>query len=333
MCTAVSFKTRDHYFGRNLDLEFSYHESVTVTPRRFPLRFHRLPALENHFALIGVAYVAKGYPLYYDATNEKGLSMAGLNFPENAVWRPYVAGKENVTPFELIPWVLGQCATTAEAVGRLSRVNALDEAFSENLPLSPLHWLLADAEKSVVVEITENGLMLYDNPVGVLTNNPPFRFQMQRLADFMNLSCHPAKNTFSETLPLPAYSRGMGAIGLPGDWSSASRFVRAAFTKLNSVCGSGEAESVSQFFHILNSVEQPCGSIRLENGKCEITIYSSCCNTRTGVFYYKTYGNSRICAVDMHREDLDGDALVSYPLLREADILLQNGKPEARRTQ
>lgn len=330
MCTAISFKTKDHYFGRNLDLEYSYRETVTVTPRRFPLRFHRLPALEEHFALIGIAYVANDYPLYYDATNEKGLSMAGLNFPENAVWRSYVAGKENVTPYELIPWILGQCATLDEAAEKLANVNALDEAFSENLPLSPLHWLIADAEKSAVIEITEGGLTLCDNPVGVLTNNPPFRFQLQRLCDFMQVSALPAQNLFSEKLTLRAYSRGMGGIGLPGDWSSTSRFVRAAFTKLNSVCGSGEAESVAQFFHVLASVEQVRGSVRLENGKYEITIYSSCCNTRTGVFYYKTYGNSRICAVDMHRENLDGDTLASYPLRREPDIFTENAKSSVK---
>ncbi len=324
MCTAVSFKTKDHYFGRNLDLEYSYRESVTVTPRRFPLHFHRLPAMTKHFAMIGVAYVADDYPLYYDATNEAGLSMAGLNFPENAEWRPYVAGKDNVTPFELIPWILGQCSTLEEAREKLERINPLDEAFSENLPLSPLHWLIADAKKSAVIEITRGGLTLIDNPVGVLTNNPPFRFQMLRLADFMQLSCHPAKNTFAENLPLSAYSRGMGAIGLPGDCSSASRFVRATFTKFNSVCGSSETDSVAQFFHILASVEQVRGCVRLENGKCEMTLYSSCCNTRTGVFYYKTYGNSRISAVDMHREELEGDMLVSYPLRREGDIFTVN---------
>lgn len=324
MCTAISFKTKDHYFGRNLDLEFSYHEAVTVTPRRFPFRFHRLPTLEEHFALIGIAYVANGYPLYYEATNEKGLSMAGLNFPENAVWRSYVAGKDNVTPYELIPWILGQCASVDEASEKLSRVNALDEAFSENLLLSPLHWLIADSQKSAVIEITEDGLKLSENPVGVLTNNPPFDFQMQRLVDFMQVSPQPAQNMFSEKLTLRAYSRGMGAIGLPGDWSSTSRFVRAVFTKLNSVCGNGEKESVAQFFHILSSVEQPRGSVRLENGKCEITIYSSCCNTRSGVFYYRTYGNSRICAVDMRRENLDGDALASYPLRRENDVFEVN---------
>ena len=324
MCTAVSFKTKDHYFGRNLDLEYSYRESVTITPRHFPLHFHRLPAMTKHFAMIGVAYVADDYPLYYDATNEVGLSMAGLNFPENAEWRPYVAGKDNVTPFELIPWILGQCSTLEEAREKLERINPLDEAFSENLPLSPLHWLIADSKKSAVIEITRGGLNLIDNPVGVLTNNPPFRFQMLRLADFMQLSCHPAKNTFAEDFPLSAYSRGMGAIGLPGDCSSASRFVRAAFTKLNSVCGSSEADSVAQFFHILASVEQVRGCVRLENGKCEMTLYSSCCNTRTGVFYYRTYGNSRINAVDMHREELEGDILVSYPLRREDDIFAVN---------
>lgn len=88
MCTAVTYKTKDHYFGRNLDLDFSYNESVTVTPRNYPFKFREEGARETHFAMIGMAFVLEGYPLYYEATNEKGLSMAWLNFPENAVAMP-----------------------------------------------------------------------------------------------------------------------------------------------------------------------------------------------------------------------------------------------------
>lgn len=106
----------------------------------------------------------------------------------------------------------------------------------------------------------------------------------------------------------------MGALGLPGDLSSASRFARVAYTKLNSVSGDGEEESVSQFFHILGSVDQQRGCCKVAEGKYEITIYTSCCNATKGIYYYTTYDNHGINAVDMKREKLDGRELVRYPL-------------------
>jgi len=325
MCTAVTYKTKEHYFGRNLDLEYSYNETVVVTPRNFAFHFRKTGELKSHFAMIGMAYVADGYPLYYDATNEKGLSMAGLNFPENARYRPCCEGKDNVTPFELISWILGQCATVTEAEKLLSRINLLEEKFSPELPLTPLHWIISDRERSITLESVEAGLKIYDNPVGVLTNNPTFDYHMFNLNNHMRLTKGEPKNTFSATLPLKTYSRGMGAMGLPGDASSMSRFVRAAFVKLNSQSGDSEQESVSQFFHILKSVEMQRGCVQLAGGEYEITVYSSCCNTDRGIYYYTTYDNSRINAVDMGREDLDGSRLAVYPLKKDQPIECQNG--------
>ena len=324
MCTAVTYRTRDHYFGRNLDLEYSYMETVTVTPRNFGFDFRKMGKLQRHYAMIGMAYVAEGYPLYYDATNEKGLSMAGLNFPGNADYKPFCEGKDNVSPFELIPWILGQCATVAEAEKLLERINLPNENFSPELPLSPLHWIISDRERSITLESVAAGLRVYDNPVGVLTNNPTFDYHMYHLSSYMGLTRSDPSNTFAPGLELKPFSRGMGAIGLPGDASSASRFVRAAFVKLNAVSGESEAESVSQFFHILRSVEMQRGCVELDSGKLELTIYSSCCNTDRGIYYYTTYDSSRICAVDMHREELEGSALRSYPLLRDMEFTFQN---------
>ena len=116
----------------------------------------------------------------------------------------------------------------------------------------------------------------------------------------------------------------MGALGLPGDLSSASRFARAAFTRLHSVSGDSEEESVGQFFHILGSVEQPRGCREVADGKYEITIYTSCCNATRGIYYYTTYTNHQITAVDMHRENLDGNELIHYPMLQQERIFHQN---------
>ena len=226
MCTAATYRTRDHYFGRTLDYEFSYAEEVTITPRNFPFRFRHVRPLDHHYALIGMATVAEDYPLYYEATNEKGLSMAGLNFPGNAVYHPPKDGVDNVCAFELIPWLLGQCASVAEVKEKLAQLNVADTPFSPQFPPSPLHWMISDREESLVMESMSDGLHIYDDPVGVMTNNPPFDFQLFTLNNYLHLSTEPAENRFAPDLALNAYSRGMGMMGMPGDLSSASRFVR-----------------------------------------------------------------------------------------------------------
>ena len=196
MCTAISYKTKDHYFGRNLDLEYSYAETVTVTPRNYPFRFRKERDFGKHYALIGMAYVQDDYPLYYDATNEKGLSMAGLSFPGNAVYLGEKSDKHNVTPFELIPWVLGQCKDVAEARKLLMSTNLVKIPYSKELPLSPLHFMISDKKRSIVLEPMTMGLMVYDNPVNVLTNNPPFLYHITNLNNYMSLSNETPKNNF-----------------------------------------------------------------------------------------------------------------------------------------
>lgn len=323
MCTAISFNSKAHYFGRNLDLEFNYPTTITIAPRNFPLSFRMQKPLEYHFAMIGVAYVKNNYPLYYDATNEHGLSMAALNFPGNAVYFPPNKNQNNIAPFELIPWVLGQCQSVVQARPLLDKLNLISENFSPELPLSPLHWMLSDSTQSIVLESTSKGLKIYNNTVRVLTNNPPFPYHLYNLQNYINLTSDEPTNRFAKDLDLAPYSRGMGAMGLPGDLSSASRFVRAAFTLHNSKCNEDEASSISQFFNILGSVVQQEGCAQVGEAY-EKTIYTSCCNTDLGIYYYKTYTNSRITAVKLHAVDLDSRNLANYAMRYSQDICIEN---------
>lgn len=324
MCTAVSFRTKDHYFGRNLDLEYSYCEMVTITPRNYPFVFRNTDALQEHQAIIGMAYAVDGYPLYYDAVNESGLCMAGLNFPENAVYQKPDPDKINIGSFELIPWILSQYSSVKEVIEHLKCLQICDFSFSDQLPPSPLHWLIADGNEIITVECMLEGLKIYENPIGILTNNPPFPYHMTRLTDFMGLSNAAPVNRLAPQLEWKPYSLGMGSMGLPGDASSSSRFVRAAFTKLNAVCSMDESSSVNQFFHILSSVAQYRGCNLVDSDKYEITLYSCCCNASKGIYYYKTYDNSQISAVHLHRENLDGSQIIQYPLIKEVQICHQN---------
>ncbi len=324
MCTAITVKETDFYFGRTLDYDTSFGEEVVLTPRRFLLPFRHMKAMPSHYAMLGMARVQDGYPLYFDGINEKGLAMAGLNFVGYARYEEPSPDRDNVAQFEFLPWILGQCASVAEARGLLDRICLTGTPFREDLPAAQLHWMLADRKEAVTIEAGKDGLRIWDNPVGVLTNNPAFDDQLLRLNDYMQLSPGEPENRFSGKLDLRPYSRGMGAMGLPGDFSSQSRFVRAAFVKLNSVSKSSEPERVGQFFHILETVSQPRGCCRLGEGAYEITRYTSCCNADKGIYYYTTYENRRITAVDMHRGALDGQQLVRYPLAQEEQILWQN---------
>lgn len=324
MCTAISFKTKDHYFGRTLDLEYHYNESVVITPRNFPFIFTNKSESKHHFALIGIATVMDSYPLYYEATNEAGLSMAGLNFPGNAVFHPIDKDKENVAPFEFIPYVLTQFKNVDEAKKLLTNINLADIDFRPDLKAAPLHWIISDKNESITVESVKEGFKIYDNPIGVLTNNPPFDWHMANLANYINLTPEEPVNTFAPSEEILTFSKGMGAVGLPGDFSSASRFVRVAFAKLNSVCGDSEEESVSQFFRILGTVFNVRGSVRLADNKYQTTIYTSCCNTDKGIFYYTTYENPKICVIAMHKENLDGNRIYEYPLDHTLKISMIN---------
>ena len=323
MCTSISFLSKDHYFGRTLDLEYSYDEKVVITPRKYQFEFRYQKPVINHFAMIGMATVVNDFPLYYEATNEKGLSMAGLNFPEKTVYKDFDHQKNNICPFELIPWILSECESVEEAKELLYSTNVISTDFNDDFKSTPLHWMISDRDSSITVECVDDGLKIYYNPVHTLTNSPEFPIQVFNLNNYMSLTCEEPESRFAKGFDFSKYSKGMGAIGLPGDNSSMSRFVRAVFTRLNSVCGESENESVSQFFHILGTVSQTRGTVKTGDSFVT-TVYTSCCNTDKGIYYYTTYENNQITAVNMYKENLDTSELVIYDLIDKQQIKYQN---------
>ncbi len=328
MCTAIIYKTRDTYFGRNLDLEYSYNETITITPRKFPFHFREAATIDTHYAMIGVAYVVPDqngddYPLYYDAINEKGLGIAGLNFVGNAKFFPIDQAKDNITPWEFIPWVLSQCASVDEAKRLIQKMNFYDNKFSDELPVAELHWIISDPNHSITIESTSAGLTIYDNPIGVLTNNPPFPAQLFQLNNYISISAKDPKNTFAPELKLSRYGSGIGTRNLPGGLDSQSRFVRACFHKSHAISNSDEDNSISQYFHILHSCDQSRGSNEIKPDNYEITVYSSGYNLEKGICYYTTYDNHQISAVEMHKTKLDSKKIINYPMIKTEQINYQ----------
>ncbi len=320
MCTAISWKGGSHLFGRTLDLEESYGEETVVVPRQFPIPFRFAGTMASHYAMIGVSLTVQGFPLFFDAANERGLCMAALNFPGNACYRApgTTARVQDIAPFEMIPWVLGRCASVREARELLSRTAAAEIPFSDAYPLTPLHWILADAAETAVAEPSADGLLLYDNPTDVLTNNPPFPMQMFHLQTYRHLSSEESPVRFGGDFPFEPYSRGLGTIGLPGDYTSPSRFVRAAFVRANiSVRDEGR---ISAFFHMTDAVSVPRGCVRLSDGREVITRYTSLWDSETETYYTTVYENRQIRALRLRVHDLDADRLFRYTLYAQQDI-------------
>lgn len=323
MCTAVTYKTKGFYFGRTLDFEFLYPCEIVLAPRNFPFDFRFLGKDTSHYGILGMAYVKNGYPLYFDAFNEEGLCMAGLNFVGNAVYSKPEEDRNNIASFEFIPYILGRCKSVEEAKALLREINITDTAFKEGLPPSQLHWMIADKDSAITVEAVKDGLRVYDNPVGVLTNNPAFEWHLKNLEKYKSLSPLQA-DLLQEDSTESHYTRGTGAKGLPGDYTSQSRFIRAAFVRKYSHSAQSEEASVNQFFHILASVSVPEGCCAVENGEFDKTLYSSCMSTEEKAYYYRPYESFCIRKICMNKENINADKLFKFPFDTREHIIKEN---------
>ncbi|MBR3894119.1 MAG: choloylglycine hydrolase [Clostridia bacterium] len=321
MCTAMTVRNKDFYFGRTLDWDTSFGERAVITPRGFGVRFRMEPPQRMHYAMIGMATVVDGYPLYAEAVNSCGLCAAGLNFPGNAYYSETAEeGNLNLAPYELIPYLLGACADLTQAKAMLQDLNLLAIPFREDIPLTPLHWMIADRSGAVVVESTACGVRIYDDPAGVLTNNPPFGFHLQNLSHYGNLTAAPVKGDFLDESGARSFGLGLGCHGLPGDYSSTSRFVRAAWLLSHRSEMKGESACVAQFFHLLDAVAPVKGSVLTENGKEHYTLYASCFNATRGVLYVRSCNSPTVWAIDLHQREHESEKLIEIEIPQKTEF-------------
>ncbi len=320
MCTAISYRGKDTFFGRNLDYIKSFGEKIIITPRYFTLPFRYQNEIKKHYAIIGVGIIEDNYPLYYDAMNEHGLAVAGLQFVNNAFYRKIDNSKDNIASFELILWVLSQCRNIKETKELLKRINICYDNFKDNMPSSELHWMFTDSKESIVLETTKEGIFIYQNKIDVLTNNPPFKMQVTIANKYCFLSSYNKK-----AFPKEKKTNGTGAIGLPGDYTSTSRFIRARFVK-EQLQRRNEltVDEILSFFDILHAVKQPYGCSHDDEGNIMATIYTICYNLSKGVVYYMVHNNYQIMAVNFYQEKLDGDHLVAFEMEQKQIIMYHN---------
>ncbi len=319
MCTAIKISGKKQLFGRTLDVESSYGEKIIISKRKFDFKFSAPAYSPYQYAMLGVGCVRENYPLYFDAINEKGLAIAALSFRGNAVYHRKDSSKYNVASFEFIPWVLSGCASVAEAKELISKANITDDSFRADMPPSPLHFIISDKESSITVESLKEGIRIYENHLGVLTNNPAFDSQISNASAYMYLDSRQPKNKIAPDANLEHISRGMGAFGMPGDFSSQSRFVRALFVK-NHTESNIEGGEISGFFHATDSVTVPYGCVLNEGGEKTYTVYTACMDMESITYYFTTYECRLIRAVNLFEKDINGEGLLSFDIKSKESI-------------
>lgn len=290
MCTAI---VEGNIFGRTLDLEASLGERVVQLERGYTFNYKYLGKIASDYSIIGMACIKDEVPLFFDGMNEQGVAIAALNFKGFAKYKSKTAGKVNLASFEIIPYVLSRCKSAKESRELLEALNVTADAFDASTPPTPLHWMIADSECAFVLESTDKGVSVYENYVGVLTNSPDFSYHLYNTSNYMALSAVPPINNIAKGIELMQYSRGMGAFGLPGDFSSASRFVRAVYVKNHTRLATDESK-ISRFFHIMDAVSQPNGCVLTDTGEPVRTVYTACMDLKGGEYHYTTYLDRRI---------------------------------------
>ena len=328
MCTALTLKTKDGYnlFGRTMDLSYSFNQAVTLVPRKYEYRDRVTGNMKRtKYAIIGMGTVIEDYPAFADAMNEKGLACAGLNFPRYSYveYLPVLC-KRNIAPYDLIFWILSNFETVDDVKEAIRNIELVSVQINSQTPLPTLHWMVADANgKSIVIEKTKEGLKVYENPIGVMTNSPTFDWHLTNLNEYINITPIQPEATKWVDKELNPLGVGLGTKGLPGGYSSVDRFVRISYLK-SQLSEAGNLNSgISQFFHMLNSVAMPKGAVKAD-GLDDMTLYISCMCQQKGIYYYSTYNNNGISAIDMNKEDLDAKEIKRFEYLDKLYITYQN---------
>ena len=317
MCTGLALETKDglHLFGRNKDIEYSFNQSIIFIPRNFKcVNKSNKKELTTKYAVLGMGTIFDDYPTFADGMNEKGLGCAGLNFPVYVSYsKEDIEGKTNIPVYNFLLWVLANFSSVEEVKEALKNANIVDIPISENIPNTTLHWMISDITgKSIVVEQTKEKLNVFDNNIGVLTNSPTFDWHVANLNQYVGLRYNQVPEFKLGDQSLTALGQGTGLVGLPGDFTPASRFIRVAFLRDAMIKNDKDSIDLIEFFHILNNVAMVRGSTRTVEEKSDLTQYTSCMCLEKGIYYYNTYENNQINAIDMNKENLDGNEIKTY---------------------
>lgn len=324
MCTAMTLQTTEGetFFGRTMDFSFPLDPELYIVPRNYIWSCNSKSAkILNQYSFMGIGQDISDL-IFVDGVNEMGFAAAVLYFPGYAHYETEDypnTNKISIAAIELVKFLLGMCASVSQAESMMQNITIIGVEDSLTNSVAPLHWMITDKSgKSMVIESTKSGLHIYENPIGVLSNSPDFKWQMTNLRNFMNLSPHQLEKKQWGDVELTPFGQGCGTIGLPGDYSPPSRFVRTSFQKSHTPVPSSKREAVITAFHIMEGVSIPKGIVTTHRGTDDFTQYTAFMNVNTGEYFYKTYYNCQIMRAELRSDEFSGKEPVSLGKLMPA---------------
>jgi choloylglycine hydrolase len=327
-CTGITLTAADGtvVHARTLEFAVDIHSDVIVVPRGYA-RVGTTPdgkpglTWTSKYASVGANGVDK--PFIFDGVNEKGLASGLFYFPTSAGYMPYTpadAGK-TLAQWELGSWMLENFATVDEVKANLPNVVVPAVVFEQWNMAPEVHYIVTDASgKSIVVEFVGGKLTVWDAPLGVITNSPTYDWHMNNLRNYLNFSMSNAPNVTLGSVTLKPFGMGSGMLGMPGDFTPPSRFVRAVAFSQSALPSATGTEAVLEAFHILNQFDIPKGAAREhekdEHGNvlADYTVWTSAIDLKARKFYFRTYENSQIRVVDLMKMNLDAKDVVKFSM-------------------
>jgi choloylglycine hydrolase len=336
-CTGITIRPEDGsvIFARTLEFATDLQSNIIVVPRGkeyIGTAPGDKPGLRwtTMYGIVGTN--AFDLPVTIDGLNEKGLSVGLFYFPSFAKYQEIKAddvGKA-LAPWELGVFLLGTCSDVKEAVAAAKNVR-VGEVVQKDMGLVPgVHYVLTDASRmSVVLEYVGGELKVHDNPLGVMTNSPTFDWHMTNLSNYVNMTVSNVPEIDVGGTEIKGLGQGSGMLGLPGDFTPPSRFVRAVAFSESALPVEGAKDGVLQAFHILNQFDIPKGAARgIEHGKvvADYTQWTSAADLKNLRYHFRTFDDSRIRMVDLKAVDLDAKEIRTISMKGAEQIEDVSGK-------
>ena len=312
MCTALSLisKQNEMFFGRTMDFSYELNPEVYIMPNNY--KWHSITSseiIENKYKFIGTGQNI-GKVVFADGMNEKGLGVAVLYFPGYAYFDTEKrTSKKTLANLEIVSYLLGNCDSVDDVIHMLPSIQIIGVEDSITSTIAPLHWIVSDKSgNTITIEKTQNGMEILNNPIGVLTNSPNLSWHLTNLRNYMETSPYQLEEIKWDNFTLKPFGQAGGTFGLPGDYTSPSRFIRMAYEKSFLILPETREETLISCFHLMKTVSIPKGIVATNKGTLDYTQYTVFMNLTTGDYFFNTYENPEIRAANIN------DSILAQPL-------------------
>lgn len=302
MCTSIIYENglREFFLARTMDFTFPLDGKPIYIPRGYTFYTDSLKHFKSNLSFIGAGRLIDEY-VFGDGVNEAGLAVASLYFATDAVYPKKSEGTLlELAPHDVVSFLLGNCQTILEVKKIIKEIKIIEEVSPVIDGVLPLHWIVADKSgRSIVIEPVATGIEIYENTVGVMTNSPSFPWHLTNLNQYVTVSNTEKRPIQYKDFLATGNGAGSGMLGIPGDYTSISRFVRIAFMNQFIEKAQSNEESINVISRMLSAVYIPKGIKFKRNGLTDYTQFSSVMDLSHSVYYINYYENNRYLKLDL----------------------------------